>query len=89
MAGRGGWVVAGLGAAVGLWLIAGLGRAVLAGGGQGGGRDFSTALLSGLFGAAAGNWLYHSFFGIGSQAGPGRPAGEGPDPGGTAGGGKP
>ncbi len=83
MAGRGGWVIAGLGAAVGVWLVVGLGRAVLAGGGQGGGREFSTALLSGLFGAAAGNWLYHSFFGGGAQPG------DGPDPGGAAARGRP
>lgn len=57
-----------------LWLVVGLFRAFTGGGagagggggygggGGGGGGGFMTSMLGGLFGAAAGMWLYNSFF---------------------------
>lgn len=74
-----------------IWLVIGIFRAMSGGGagagsggmapgmgmGMGGGGGFMTGLLGGLFGAMAGNWLYHSFFGGGS--GWGTPAAYGGD----------
>ncbi len=42
-------------------------------GGGGGGGGFMTSMLGGLFGAAAGMWMYNSFFGGGSSAFGGSP----------------
>ncbi|HLJ10719.1 MAG TPA: TPM domain-containing protein [Planctomycetaceae bacterium] len=39
-------------------------------GGGGGGTGMFGSLMSGLFGAVAGNWLYHSFFGGQEHSGP-------------------
>lgn len=61
------------------WLVIGLIRAFTGGGGGGGfgggggygggGGGFMTGLLGGLFGAAAGSWLYDSFFRGGGMGG--------------------
>jgi uncharacterized protein len=57
-------------AVLGIWLIVGLIRAFSGGGGGpgGGGGGFFPSLLGGLFGAAAGMYLYDTFFGGSSAA---------------------
>lgn len=65
------WVGVGLGALLIFWLIMGLARAASGGGGYGGapgmggggGGGFMSSMLGGLFGAAAGMYLYNNFFG--------------------------
>jgi uncharacterized protein len=81
---RGEWnwtgiICVGLVVLVVVWLIIGLIRAMSMGGGGGGygapgyagggGGGFMSGLLGGLFGAMAGNWLYHNMFGGGSHWG--------------------
>lgn len=72
----GGWICIGLVVLLGLWLVVGLVRAFTrpaapagygggpgyGGGGGGGGGGFMSSMLGGLFGAAAGMWMYDSFF---------------------------
>lgn len=60
--GIGGWICLGLCVLLGVWLLVGLMRGLSGGGGYGGGGFFST-FLAGMFGAAAGMWMYNSFFG--------------------------
>jgi uncharacterized protein len=79
-----GWVCIGVVVLLGIWLVIGLVRAFSGGGGGyggggygggwGGGGGFFPSLLGGLFGAAAGMWMYDSFFRGGSQAFGGTPA---------------
>jgi uncharacterized protein len=57
-----GWVCLGLVVVAAIWLVIALVRA-FSGGGTGRGGGFFPALLGGLFGAAAGLWLYDHFFG--------------------------
>jgi uncharacterized protein len=67
-----GWICIGLVVLLAVWLLFGLVRAFSGGGGGGGpggggpggggGGGFFTSLLGGMFGAAAGMWLYDSFF---------------------------
>jgi len=67
------WVVIILVALLVMWLVVGLIRAFsgnYGGGGQpgyGGGGGFFSSMLGGLFGAAAGMYLYHSMFGGGTS----------------------
>jgi hypothetical protein len=79
--GRGilGYVCLGLFVLAGVWLVIGLFRMFTGGGGGapgvgGGGGGFMTSLLGGLFGAAAGMWLYNSMFGGGGMFGGGSDA---------------
>jgi hypothetical protein len=65
-----GWLCLGISAVLGIWLITALVRAFSGGGGGGGyggggggGGGFFPSLLGGLFGAAAGMWMYDHFFG--------------------------
>lgn len=64
-----GWLCIGLVGLLGIWLIMGLIRAFSGGGGgMGGGMGgggFLTSLLGGMFGAAAGMYMYDQFFGGG------------------------
>src|SRR5262249_18407975 len=46
-------------------------------GGGGGGGGFFSGLMGGLFGAVAGNWIYHSFFGGGGSFAHGASSGYG------------
>lgn len=95
-----GWVCLGVAVLGGLWLVfaavralTGASRSPPAGYGppggypQGaGGGGFMTSILGGLFGAAAGSWLYDSFFrGHGNSQAFGGTPGAGPDPNGGAG----
>jgi uncharacterized protein len=65
-----GWVCIGLVVLLGVWLVVALIRAFSGGGsGPGGGGGFFPALLGGLFGAAAGMWLYSQFAGGGGMFG--------------------
>jgi len=70
-----GWICIGLVVILAIWLVVGLIRAFTRpaagpgyaggggyGGGGGGGGGFFSSMLGGLFGAAAGMWLYDSFF---------------------------
>lgn len=64
--GIGGWLCLGLMILLGVWLVVGVFRALMGGFGGGpgmGGGGFFSSLLGGLFGAAAGMWLYDHFFG--------------------------
>ena len=70
--GLGGWVCLGISVLLGIWLITALVRAFSGGGGGGpgggggggfGGGGFFPSLMGGLFGAAAGMWMYDHFFG--------------------------
>jgi hypothetical protein len=68
--GIGGWVCLGISILLGIWLITALVRAFSGGGGGGygggggmGGGGFFPSLLGGLFGAAAGMYMYDHFFG--------------------------
>ncbi|MCC6418888.1 MAG: TPM domain-containing protein [Gemmataceae bacterium] len=89
--GIGGWICIGLVVVLVLWLVIGLIRGMSGGGspaygggyggGGGGGGGFFSSLLGGMFGAAAGMWMYNHFFGGGTPS-----AGAG-DYGGAAGGG--
>lgn len=70
----GGWLCTGLMVVLGIWLVLGLFRAFSGGGGGyggpgygyggggWGGGGFFSGLMGGLFGAAAGSWMYDSFF---------------------------
>jgi hypothetical protein len=85
MDGIGGWICIGVVVLLGLWLVFGLIRAFTGMGrggygpgggygggpgyGGGGGGGFMSSLLGGMFGAAAGMWMYNSFFGGGSHFG--------------------
>ncbi|MFQ3650773.1 MAG: hypothetical protein SNJ75_10600, partial [Gemmataceae bacterium] len=68
------WLCIGLMVLMGLWLVVGLIRAFSGVGGQagaaqpGGGGGFLSSLLGGLVGAAAGMYLYNSFFGSGTSS---------------------
>lgn len=73
--GLGGWLIVGLVVGLGVWLVIALIRAFTGGAGGLGGGGFLTSLLGGLVGAAAGMWLYNSFFG-GSEAQAGHTGGE-------------
>ena len=85
-----GWLVPLLVVGLGVWLVMALFRALRGGGsstapgmsGQGGG--FMSSLMGGLFGAAAGMWMYNQFFGGSSSAFGADPAQHGQD-GGPAG----
>ena len=67
----GGWICLLLVVGLGIWLVIGLIRAFSGmggggygyGGGYGGGGGFMSSFLGGMFGAAAGMWLYDSFTG--------------------------
>jgi uncharacterized protein len=73
--GVGGWICMILCILLGVWLVTALIRAFTGGGGgyggggygggpgYGGGGGFFTSLLGGMFGAAAGMWMYNNFFG--------------------------
>jgi uncharacterized protein len=70
-----GYICIGLAVLLGIWLVVGLFRAFSGGGGGGyggggfgGGGGFFPSLMGGLFGAAAGMWLYDSFMGGHSSA---------------------
>ena len=74
-----GWVCFGLLGIMGLWMIVGLFRGMSGGGmggpgmgygmgAPGGGGGFMSSLLGGMFGAAAGMWIYDSMFGHGSSS---------------------
>jgi uncharacterized protein len=66
----GSYICLGLCVLLGVWLVIGLVRAFTGGGGGygpggyggGGGGGFFPSLIGGMFGAAAGMWLYDSFF---------------------------
>lgn len=75
-----GWVCLGLCVLLGVWLVIGVIRALTGGGGGGGGYGpggggggggggFFSSLLGGMFGAAAGMWMYNHFMGGGSTFG--------------------
>jgi hypothetical protein len=72
--GIGKWLCIGLCVLLGAWLVIGLIRAFSGGGGAGGtgagggGGGFFTSFLGGLFGAAAGMWMYNQFFGGGASS---------------------
>ncbi len=73
--GIGGWICLGLCVALGIWVVVALIRALTGGGGGGGygggygggmgggGGGFFTSFLGGMFGAAAGMWMYNNMFG--------------------------
>ncbi|MBO0699497.1 MAG: hypothetical protein J2P46_13965, partial [Zavarzinella sp.] len=71
--GIGGWICLGIALLLGIWLVFGLVRAFAGGGYYGGGGygpgygygggGFFPSLMGGLFGAAAGMWMYDNFFG--------------------------
>ncbi len=72
-----GWVCIGLMVLLAVWLVVGLIRAFTGGGGGGGGYGpgggggfggFFPSLMGGLFGAAAGMWLYDQFAGSSAHA---------------------
>lgn len=80
--GIGGWICLGLCVLLGIWVVVALIRALtgMGGGGGygggyggpgygGGGGGFFSNFLGGMFGAAAGMWMYNSFFGGGSHYG--------------------
>jgi len=62
-----GWVLAAVVGFLVAWLVVGLVRSMFSGGGSaaapGSGGGFMTSLLGGMFGAAAGMWLYDQFSG--------------------------
>ena len=62
-----GYVCLGLAGLMLVWLVVGLFRGAMAGPSMspamGGGGGFFSSLLGGMFGAAAGMWMYNSFFG--------------------------
>jgi hypothetical protein len=68
------WVVPLVVVLLGVWVVVGLFRALFRGGGSvmapgmGGGGGFMSSLMGGLFGAAAGMWMYDHFLGHGSSA---------------------
>lgn len=71
-----GYVCVGLLGLMAVWFIVGLFRSATAGPSMapamgGGGGGFFSSLLGGMFGAAAGMWMYNSFFGTGSAWGAG------------------
>ena len=77
--GIGGWVCLGISVLLGIWLITALVRAFsgsgsggggggMGGGMGGGGGGFFPSLLGGLFGAAAGMYMYDHFFGGNSSS---------------------
>jgi uncharacterized protein len=79
------WLLIGGAVLLGVWLLIGLLRGIGGGmGGMGGGGGFFPSLLGGLFGAAAGMWLYDSFFRGGSHWGSDS-TGSSPDPSSTGG----
>jgi len=99
-----GWVCIGIVVLLGIWLVFGLIRAFTGSGGGGGGPGgpggggyggggggFFPSLMGGLFGAAAGLWMYDSFFRSHTPTDPGGGAAYGGSPTGaddtTAGGG--
>lgn len=67
------WILIGAGVLLVVWLLMTLLRAMTGGGagagssGGAGGGGFFTSLLAGMFGAAAGAWLYDAFFHGGSS----------------------
>lgn len=69
------WI--GLGVLLVVWVVSALVRALSGGGGGygmgggygGGGGGFMSSMLGGLFGAAAGMWMYDRFFGHGGSSG--------------------
>lgn len=70
------WVVIVIVVLLGVWLLIGIVRAISGSGGGGGGGGFGgggggsgffSSLLGGMFGAAAGMWMYDSFFRGGSS----------------------
>jgi uncharacterized protein len=73
--GIGGWICLGLCVLLGVWVMIALIRALTGGGGGGyggggmgggyggGGGGFMTSFLGGMFGAAAGMWMYNNMFG--------------------------
>lgn len=69
-----GWLVPIVLVALGVWLVMGLIRALRGGGSPaapgvgGGGGGFMSSMMGGLFGAAAGMWMYNQFFGSGTSA---------------------
>lgn len=75
-----------------VWLVIGMVRAFTGSGGYGaggpgmggygGGGGFMSGLMGGLFGAMAGNWLYHNMFGSGSGYGSSTAYGDSGDAGG-------
>lgn len=78
--GIGGWICLGLCVLLGIWVVIALIRALTGTGGGGGygggyggpgygggGGGFFSSMLGGMFGAAAGMWMYNNFFG-GSHA---------------------
>jgi uncharacterized membrane protein YgcG len=75
LSGPWGWLLIGGAVLLGVWLLVGLFRAFSGGVGGSGGGGFLSSLLGGLFGAAAGMWLYDTFFG-GSEALAGEPGSE-------------
>ena len=68
-----GWVLAAVVGFLVAWLVVGLVRSMFSGGGAGAtpgaGGGFMTSLLGGMFGAAAGMWLYDQFSGHGGSDG--------------------
>jgi len=68
-----GWVLAAVVGFLVAWLVVGLVRSMFNGGGAGAtpgaGGGFMTSLLGGMFGAAAGMWLYDQFSGHGGSDG--------------------
>lgn len=94
--GIGGWICIGLCVLLGVWVVIALFRALTGGGGGGGpgggggygggGGGFMTSFLGGMFGAAAGMWMYNSFMGGSSaMAADGSAAGGAADTGDTTG----
>lgn len=70
-----GYVCLGLAGLMLVWLVVGLFRGAMAGPSMspamGGGGGFFSSLLGGMFGAAAGMWMYNSFFGSNNAWGSG------------------
>ena len=64
------WLCIGIVLLLGVWMVIGLIRMMAGGMGGGGmsGGGFFTSLLGGLFGAAAGMYLYDQFFGSGANS---------------------
>lgn len=71
------YICIGIAILLGIWLVVGLVRAFTGGGGGGmmggggyggGGGGFFSSLIGGMFGAAAGMWMYDHFFGHGGSS---------------------
>ena len=62
------WLCLGLVVLLGVWMVIGLIRMITGGMGGMGGGGFFSSLLGGLFGAAAGMYLYDQFFGSGASS---------------------